>query len=250
MRFNELLEGTRADVSIKIFGPDLKTNMDLAKDIKEIVSTVEGAGDVEEDLAGTSPVLKVEPQDQALNRYGANISDVLDTVAIALGGQEVGYIFEGDRKFPIVVRLAEADRTDIDTIRNLPVGIGSNVTTPLATLSKIEFAETYGSISREDSNRRSAVLINLRGRDTESFVNEAKKIVEEKIKVPQGYYLQWGRKFKKSSRSKATPPSINPSCADNCFTNDLCCFSQRWTNTFDFLLCSFRSRWWNCQLNT
>lgn len=196
MRFNELLEGTRADVSIKIFGPDLKTNMELAKNIKEAVSTVEGAGDVEEDLAGTSPVLKIEPQDNILNQYGASVSDVLDTISIALGGQEAGFLYEGDRKFPIVVRLAESDRSDLHTIRNLPVGIGSHATIPLSNLSKINFSETYSSISREDSNRRSAVLINLRGRDTESFVNDAKKVVEAKIKLPDGYYLQWGGNFK------------------------------------------------------
>jgi len=196
MRFNELLEGTRADVSIKIFGPDLKTNMELAKNIKEVVSTVEGAGDVEEDLAGTSPVLKIEPLDNVLNQYGASVSDVLDTVSIALGGQEAGFLYEGDRKFPIVVRLAESDRSDLNTIRDLPVGIGAHATVPLSTLSKINFSETYSSISREDSNRRAAVLINLRGRDTESFVKSAQKIVKEKIKIPDGYYLQWGGNFK------------------------------------------------------
>jgi cobalt-zinc-cadmium resistance protein CzcA len=196
MRFNELLEGTRADVSIKIFGPDLKINMELAKNIKEVVSTVEGAGDVEEDLAGTSPVLKIEPQDNVLNQYGASVSDVLDTISIALGGEEAGFLYEGDRKFPIVVRLAESDRSDLNTIRNLPVGIGAHSTTSLSSLAKINFSETYSSISREDSNRRAAVLINLRGRDTESFVNEAKKIVAEKIKIPDGYYLHWGGNFK------------------------------------------------------
>lgn len=196
MRFNELLEGTRADVSIKIFGPDLKVNMDLAKEIKEVVETVKGAGDVEEDLAGTSPVLRIEPSDSAINRNGASTGDILDTIAIALGGVEAGTLYENERKFPIVVRLAEEDRSDLDTIKQLPVGIGANLTAPLNSLANIKFAETYGSISREDSNRRSAVLVNLRGRDTESFVNEAKALVEEKVKLPQGYYVQWGGNFK------------------------------------------------------
>lgn len=196
MRFNELLEGTRADVSVKIFGPDLQTNMDLAKKIQEVVTKVPGAGDVEVDLAGTSPVLKIEPIDEQMKRFGANTSDVLSTVAIALGGQESGYLFENERKFPIVVRLAEEDRSDLDTVKNLPVGIGTNTTTPLSGLATTKFSETFGSINREDSNRRSAVLINLRGRDTESFVNEAQKIVEANVKLPQGYYLQWGGNFK------------------------------------------------------
>lgn len=196
MRFNELLEGTRADVSVKVFGPDLQKNMDIAKEVQGIVSKVSGAGDVEVDLAGTSPVLRIEPIEDQIKRYGSNTSEVLNTIAIALGGQESGFLYENERKFPIVVRLAEQDRSDLNTVRNLPVGLGSNTTTPLSNLATAKFAETFGSISREDSNRRSAVLINLRGRDTESFVNEAQKIVEEKIKLPQGYYLEWGGNFK------------------------------------------------------
>lgn len=202
MRFNELLEGTRADVSVKVFGPDLETNMDLAKKVQAIVAKVPGAGDVEVDLAGTSPVLRVEPKEEVLNQYGATVSNVLDTVSIALGGQEAGYLYQGDRKFPIVVRLAEKDRTDLDTIRSLPVGVGANTTVALSTIAKSEFAETFGSINREDSNRRSAVLINLRGRDTESFVEEARATVEKSIELPQGYYLQWGGNFKNLQEAK------------------------------------------------
>lgn len=196
MRFNELLEGTRADVSVKIFGPDLQKNMDIAKNIQEIVSKIRGAGDVEVDLAGTSPVLKVEPRADAIAQSGASTSDVLDTISIALGGQEAGYLYEGDRKYPIVVRLSEQERGDLDTIRSLPVGVGSNATLPLSKLAKTEFSETFGSINREDSNRRSAVLINLRGRDTESFVGEAQAAVEAKIQLPEAYYIQWGGNFK------------------------------------------------------
>jgi len=196
MRFNELLEGTRADVSIKIFGPDLRENMNLAKQIQAIVAEVPGAGDVEVDLAATSPVLKVEPLADAATRFGTSSSDILDSISIALGGQEAGYLYEGERKFPIMVRLSEEQRSDLDTIRALPVGIGANATLPLSQLAKMHFSETFGSINREDSNRRSAVLVNLRGRDTESFVDEARAIVEKTIKMPQGYYLQWGGNFK------------------------------------------------------
>lgn len=196
MRFNELLEGTRADVSVKVFGPDLQENMNLAKQIQGVVSKVQGAGDVEVDLAGTSPVLRVEPIGEAATRFGTSTLDVLDSVAIALGGQEAGYMYEADRKFPIVVRLSEEQRTDLDTIKQLPVGIGTNATLPLSQLANMKFAETFGSINREDSNRRSAVLINLRGRDTESFVDEARAAVEKSVKIPQGYYVQWGGNFK------------------------------------------------------
>lgn len=210
MRFNELLEGTRADVSVKVFGPDLQTNMDIAKKIQTIASQVPGAGDVEVDLAGTSPVLRVEPKNEVLNRFGASVSDVLDTVSIALGGQEVGFLYEGDRKFPIVVRLSEEERSNLETVRALPVGIGTNTTVPLSDLATSKFSETFGSINREDSNRRSAVLINLRGRDTESFVDEAKRTVESKVEIPQGYYVQWGGNFKNLQQARSRLLLLTP----------------------------------------
>lgn len=210
MRFNELLEGTRADVSVKVFGPDLQKNMDIAKQIQALVAKVPGAGDVEVDLAGTSPVLKIEPQGPALNQLGTSTLDVLDTVSIALGGQEAGYIYEGDRKFPIVVRLGEEERSNLETIKSLPVGIGANSTVPLSKLASAEFSETFGSINREDTNRRSAVLINLRGRDTESFVNEARAIVEKSVKLPQGYYLQWGGNFKNLQEARSRLLILTP----------------------------------------
>jgi len=210
MRFNELLEGTRADVSVKVFGPDLQKNMDLAKEIQEIVTEIPGAGDVEVDLAGTSPVLRVTPKDEELTRFGASTSEVLDSISIALGGQEAGYLYDGDRKFPIVVRLGEEDRSDLNTIRDLPVGVGANATAPLAKLARVEFSETFGSISREDSNRRSAVLVNLRGRDTESFVEEARAAVEKSIEIPQGHYIQWGGNFKNLQEARARLLLLTP----------------------------------------
>jgi heavy metal efflux system protein len=202
MRFNELLEGTRADVAVKVFGPDLDKLVEFAKKTQEIVSKVEGAGDVEVDLAGTSPVLKIEPLESNLRAYNGSMKDVLESVSIALGGQEVGFLYEGERKFPIVIRLADDLRSDLEMVRELPVGIGSNVVVPLNKLATISFKETYGSINRENSNRRTAVLINLRGRDTESFVLEARKKVEEQLKLPDGYYVEWGGNFQNLEQAR------------------------------------------------
>lgn len=203
MRFNELLEGTRADVAIKIFGPDMDKLVEYAKKTQEVVSKVQGAGDVEVDLAGTSPVLRIMPDSKKLTAYNASISDVLNTVSIAMGGREAGFLYENEKKFPIVVRLNNELRSDIDSIKDLPVGIGSNTIVPLGNLTTIGFQETYGSVNRENSNRRTAVLINLRGRDTESFVNEAKSIVEKEIKLPSGYYFEWGGNFKNLNEAKS-----------------------------------------------
>lgn len=203
MRFNELLEGTRADVAIKIFGPDLDKLVEYAKKTQEVVSKVQGAGDVEVDLAGTSPVLRIVPDAKKLTAYNASISDVLNTVSVAMGGREAGFLYENEKKFPIVVRLDNELRSDIDSIKDLPVGIASNTVVPLGNLTTIGFQETYGSVNRENSNRRTAVLVNLRGRDTESFVNEAKIIVEKEIKLPAGYYFEWGGNFKNLNEAKS-----------------------------------------------
>ena len=203
MRFNELLEGTRADVSVKVFGPDLYKNMEIAKSIQAAVSKIQGAGDVEVDLAGMSPVLSVLPKNEALYKYGMSTLDVLETVSIALGGEEVGTFYEQEKRFPIIVRLDDETRSDLSIIKTLPVGTGLNQTTPLGTLAEAKFSETFGSINRENSHRRSAVLINLRGRDTESFVNEAQKVVSQTIKIPQDYYIEWGGNFKNLQEAKS-----------------------------------------------
>ena len=204
MRFNELLEGTRADVTVKIFGPELKKLVEISQKLQAVISKIPGAGDVEVDIAGTSPVLKIESKDAVLNRYGVRKSEVLETISVALGGEEVGNLYEGDRRFPILIRLDDEKRTDLDSIKSLPVGVGGNSTVPLEELADLKFDETYSVINREDSNRRSAVLINLRGRDTEGFVNEAMSTVKKAVQLPEGYYLQWGGNFKnlQEARSK------------------------------------------------
>ncbi len=210
MRFNELLEGTRADVTVKIFGPDLKVLVDLGQKLQNMIAKVPGAGDVEVDIAGASPVLRIEPKKQLLNRYGVRESEVLDVVSIALGGEEVGSLYEGSKRFPIIVRLDEQKRSDLDSIKKLPVGIGENNTVPISELAELKFQETYGVINREDSNRRSAVMINLRGRDIEGFVNEARTLVEKEVKVPQGYYIQWGGNFKNLQEARSRLLVLTP----------------------------------------
>jgi cobalt-zinc-cadmium resistance protein CzcA len=195
MRFNELMEGTRADVAIKVFGNDLAKNLDIAREIQELIEDIPGAGDVELDLAGTSPVLKIEPKPEALIRYGTSVAEVFETVAAALGGEEAGFIHQNEQKVPIYIRLAEAERSDLDVIRSLPVAISSGASTRLDTLAHLEFADTYGSINRENGMRRTAVLVNLRGRDTESFVQEAQQKIADSIKLPENSFIEWGGNF-------------------------------------------------------
>lgn len=195
MRFNELLEGTRADVAIKVFGPNLDENLQVARQVQDVVEAVEGAGDVELDLAGTSPVLRIVPIPEAIIAYGTSASDVLEAIEVALGGQEAGVIYENDKKFPIMIRLEESERSDLQLIRSLPVALDNGATVSLGALARVDFAETYGSVNRENGMRRAAVLVNLRGRDTESFVKEAQKRLNEKIKIPKDVFVEWGGNF-------------------------------------------------------
>lgn len=196
MRFNELLEGTRADVSVKVFGDDMDKLAEITKQIQAIIGDVQGSGDVETEIKGTSPMLRIIPRASVLYQYGVTSQEILQVVSSALGGEELGHMYEGVKKFPIVLRLNENDRSDLDQIKKLPVSVGVNLTVPLSELADIKFVEAYSSVSRENSKRRAAVLINPRGRDTESFVTEAQKTVESKIKLPAGYFVEWGGNFK------------------------------------------------------
>lgn len=196
MRFNELLEGTRADVSVKIFGEDFDSLVEVSEKIAEVVRTVPGAGDAETELQGTSPILVVTPNLDLLTSLGVPKGEILETVKIAMGGEKVGYIYEGVRKFPVLVRLDEKHRSDLNVIRSLPVELGERSLAPLSKAATVEFDEGYGLINREQTKRRVAVLINPRGVDTETFVRTAQTKVENEVKLPQGSYLEWGGNFK------------------------------------------------------
>lgn len=203
MRFNEMLEGTRADVSVKVYGDDMATLADVTTQIMNQAKKVQGAGEVEVELRGTSPVLKITPKAKALGQLAVPKLEVLETIDIALGGEEVGAIFDGVKRFPLIVRMNEKDRENLDLIRQLPVAMGANFTQPLSEVATVKFEEAYGLINREQSKRRAAVLINLKGRDTESYVNEAQALVAKNVKIPTGYFVEWGGNFKNLQQAKA-----------------------------------------------
>lgn len=203
MRFNDLLEGSKSDVAVKLYGDDMETLSTITKQIAAIVEKIEGAGEVETELRGTSPLLKVTPKKDVLRKMGISTQQVLQTVGVALGGSEAGTLYEGERRFPIFVRLSEKQRSDLDGIRNLPVGIGNNATVPLSEVADIKFDAAYGTIVREDGKRRAAVMINPHGRDTESFVNEARAAVEQQVKLPEGYYIEWTGTFRNLQEAKS-----------------------------------------------
>lgn len=202
LRFNELLEGVRADVSLKIFGENMDDISDAAAEAAEIISQLPGAGDTEQEIKGKSPVLKIEPKTASLQKMGLAKENILTTVETAIGGKEAGSLYEGVMRFPIIVRLNEVDRSNIASIRGIPVGAGENFTVPMAKVANIEIQETFNDLKRESSKKRAAVLINVRGRDTASFVKEAKQAVETKLTVPKGSYVEWGGSFKNLEKAK------------------------------------------------
>lgn len=210
LRFNELMEGTRSDVSLKVFGEDQDMITQQAQNIVDVLRTVEGAGDVELEAKGKSSVLEVIPKRKVLKKLGISSQEVLETIGIAVGGHEVGIFYDGMKRFPIIIRLGEAIRNSIDELENLPVGLSGGSTIALKEVATIKFKSSYSSFSREETKRRIAVLINPRGKDTESFINEAKKVIKDKIKLPPGYYIEWGGNFKNLNEAKSRLLILGP----------------------------------------
>ena len=202
LRFNELLEGTRAAISAKVFGDDLGKLISYSKEVAEIVGEIEGSGEVESESKGKSPMLQYTPKVDELAQLGVTARPVLDAISTAIGGREVGHVFDGVKRFPIVTRLSEDERKDVMTVRKLPVGISDGFTVPIEQVADIDFVETFSSVSRENSQRRVAVLVNPDTRDIESFVNKAKNEVESRVKLPEGYFIEWGGTFKNLQSAK------------------------------------------------
>ncbi len=202
LRFNELLEGVRADVSFKVFGEDMEVISKIAKDAARIIAKVDGAGDSEEEVKGKSPVLRISPKIEKLTELGISKENILSTVETAVGGSEAGFLYQGVMRFPIIVRLSESDRSNIDSIKKVPVGVSDSLTVPMEEVATVEISDTFSDIRRESAKKRAAVLINVRGRDTQSFVEEAQATVERELEIPSGYYVEWGGSFKNLEQAK------------------------------------------------
>src|SRR6202795_2923593 len=213
-RMNETVSGIRSDVGVKIFGDDLDVLVQSAARVQAVLQKVPRAADVKTEQASGLPVLTVKLNRQALSRYGISVGDVQNLVEIAVGGKSAGRLFEGDRRFDIVVRLPENLRSDIQAIRSLPVSLppveNQAKTTPalwgnsplaqiryvpLSELAQIDLAPGPNLISREDGKRRIVVTANVRGRDLSSFIADAQSQVMEKVKLPAGYWIGWGGQF-------------------------------------------------------
>ncbi|WP_428669550.1 efflux RND transporter permease subunit [Reyranella sp.] len=215
MRFNELISGVRSDLGIKVFGDDLDTLVSIANRVQAVVQGVPGAADVRVEQVTGLPMLTVKPNRAALGRYGISLAELQEVVAVAVGGKEAGLIFEGDRRFDIVVRLPEHLRVDVDAIASLPVPVpppppsanpnrravvqtgmvAAPPYVPLSAVAEIDVAPGPNQISRENGKRRVVVTANVRERDLGSFVAEVQRLVAEKVKLPAGYWIGWGGQF-------------------------------------------------------
>jgi heavy metal efflux system protein len=200
MRFNELLSGVRADVAIKIYGDDLDVLLAKGEEIKTIVEGIDGAADVGVEQITGLPVLQITPDRAALARLGLNVQDVQDVVSTSIGGTEAGQVFEGDRRFDIVVRLPEAIRNNADEIGRLRIplkGDNGGVTgfVPLQDVARVSVEIGPNQISREDGKRRVVVTANVRDRDLGSFVGDVRQKVGEAVELPAGYWVGYGGTF-------------------------------------------------------
>jgi heavy metal efflux system protein len=199
MRFNELISGVRSDVAINVYGDDLEVLLKTGQAIEEVVGTIEGAQDVKVEQTTGLPVLQITPDRDALARFGLNIADVQDVVSASIGGESAGQIFEGDRRFDIVVRLPETLRRDVDAIGRLqiplPASDGARGFVPLADVAKVEMVIGPNQIGRADGKRKVVVTTNVRGRDLGSFVIALQKAVDEQVEVPTGYWVDYGGTF-------------------------------------------------------
>jgi len=196
LRLNELISGVRSDLGIKVFGDDLDQLLKSGADISAIVSDVIGAEDVKVEQVAGLPILSVEADRAALYRYGLNVAHVQDVVAAATGGEEAGLVFDGDRRFEIVVRLSEKSRNDIKALERLPIPIrDSGEYVPLREIATLNLAPGPNQISRENGKRRLVVTANVRGRDLGGFVEEVQSRIEQDVTLPPGYWLDYGGTF-------------------------------------------------------
>ncbi|WP_339899961.1 CusA/CzcA family heavy metal efflux RND transporter [Paraglaciecola polaris] len=195
MRFNELISGVRADLGIKVFGDDLDQLLQVANDVLASISTLEGVADARVEQVTGLPVFSIEPKRVALSRYGLTLNDLQDSVATAVGGADSGIIYQGDRRFSLVVRLPEALRNDLESLMDLPISLQDGNYVPLSEVATLSQTETPNQISRENGKRRVVVTANVRDVDLGSFVTLAQQRISEQVTIPPGYWLDYGGTF-------------------------------------------------------
>ncbi|CAN5440336.1 CusA/CzcA family heavy metal efflux RND transporter [soil metagenome] len=212
MRFNELIAGVRSDIAIKIFGDDF-TSMDATADkIATVLHRIEGATDVKIEQTTGLPMLDIRMKLDAMARLGLSAQDVQDTISAAIGGREAGMIFEGDKRFNVVIRLDDRLRTDIHALAQVPVATPSGRFVPLGSVVSLDIVEGPNQIGRENGKRRVVVQANVRGRDIAGVVGNAQAAVDAQVLLPAGTYLEWGGQFENLAAARSRLALVVPAC--------------------------------------
>ncbi|WP_449439691.1 efflux RND transporter permease subunit [Pedobacter steynii] len=195
LRSNELISGVRQDIGIKIFGDDLETLTSISQQIGKIVSGVEGAKDLYLEQAEGLPQIVVKINRDRIAQYGLSVGTVNQALNTAFAGQSAGMVYEGEQRYDMVVRLSQQNRQDIDDVKNVYVTAPNGIQVPLDQLADVEFKIGPNQIQREDTKRRIIVGLNVRGRDIQSVVTEIEQKINQKIKLPAGYFITYGGQF-------------------------------------------------------
>ena len=195
MRFNELISGVRADLGIKIYGDDLDKLRDSAGDVLAVLQGIPGAADARVEQVDEIPIFKVNPKPYALARYNLDVTDLQTWLSASVGGKVAGLVFEGDRRFEIVVRYSEDIRNNLEALGNIPIMTNDGEYVPIAEVAELEYTNIPSQISRENAKRRIVVTANVRDRDLGSFVNDAKEQIAANVVLPSGYWISYGGTF-------------------------------------------------------
>ena len=217
MRFNELLAGVRGDLAVKVFGEDFEPMLSAANRIAAILRSTPGATDVSVEQAAGLPFLEIKIKQDEIARLGLSVLAVQDVIGAAIGGREAGVVFEGDRRFPIVVRLQDDVRDDLERLKHLPVPLptgssGRSSSVLLEQVASFDTTEGPNQISRENTKRRVVVTANIRGRDIASVVAEAQEKVKKQVQLPPGYYIVWGGQFENLAAAQKRMMIVVPAC--------------------------------------
>jgi len=203
MRFNELITGVRADIAIKIFGEDLDVLNKKGNEIKSAIQDVEGAADISVEKIDGLPQMNVKYDRSKIARYGLNVTELNEMISMGFSGKSLGNVFDGEKRFDLVLRLKEHKRRDIENIENLYVDVPSGGKIPLRELAEIKYTKDAAKISRDDTRRRIVVGINVRNRDLQSVVDNVKEIIDSEISLPVGYSITYGGQFENLQNAKS-----------------------------------------------
>jgi cobalt-zinc-cadmium resistance protein CzcA len=211
MRFNELISGVRSDVAVKVYGDEFAAMERTANEIARVLRTTRGAADVRVEQVSGLPMITAEVDRAGAALYGLHAADAADAVQIALAGREAGRVFEGDRRFDVVVRLPDAMRNDLAAVAQTPLAVNEGQSfVPLGSVVRFREGEGPNQISRENGKRRIVVQANVRGRDLGGFVSEAQAAVNGKVQLPAGAWLDWGGQFENLQRAEARLALVVP----------------------------------------